>query len=187
MDISIKWVKEISKGLDKLAGLCFFAVMLLVVSNILLRAFFSRPILGTYELVGLLSAIGISLALAHCAFQGGHIAVDIVVNRLSTKWQAVINAVTGFIALCFWLPATWYLFKYAHLMMVKGLVSSTAQIPVYPVIYLTALGLAAFCLVLFVKFTVAVRNALADISLAPYVWQPELSDPVLSDPVKKAS
>ena len=31
MDISIKWVKEISKGLDKLAGYAF-AVMLLVVS-----------------------------------------------------------------------------------------------------------------------------------------------------------
>ena len=187
MDTLIKWGKKISSGLDKIAGLCFFAMMLLVVSNVILRAFFSRPILGTYELVGFLSAVGISFALAHCAFQGGHIAVDLVVERLSRKRQALINALIGFLSLCFWLPATGYLFKHAHLMMLRGLVSPTAEIPVYPVIYLTAFGLAIFCLILGIKLGVALREVLADVSPAPYAWSPELADTVSATPAKRAS
>ncbi|MEL7567181.1 MAG: TRAP transporter small permease [Dehalobacterium sp.] len=154
-------VKGISHLLDKLAGICVFAVMLLIVSNIVFRGVFSKPILGTYELVGFLTALGIALALAYCAFQEGHIAVSFIVERFSKKIQAVINIFINTVAFLFWSTTVWYMGKFAHTMMVKGMVSPSAEIPIYPFIYLVALGLSGLCLVLFYKLLVALKEVVA--------------------------
>lgn len=159
-------VKEVSNLLDKLAGMCIFAVMLLVVSNIIFRVVFSKPILGTYELVGFLTALGIALALAYCAFQDGHIAVSFIMEHFPKKMQAVINVLTNTTALLFWSLTVWYTGKFAHTTMMNGMVSPTAEIPIYPFIYLVALGLLGLCLVISYKLSVALKEVLV---YAPYI------------------
>lgn len=171
-------VGELCRGLDKLAGLCFFSVMLLIIANIVLRAVLKRPILGTYELVGILTAVGISLALAHCALRNGHIAVDLVVDRLPSRIQAIIDALTGFVSFIFWTAVAWYLFEYGSSMMAKGLVSSTAQIPIYPIIYLCAVGMLGLCLVLAVKFADSLKSSFAGIAVPELLAQPEMTNSI---------
>lgn len=144
-------VTGLSRVLDRVAGFCMVAVMLLVVTNILLRAVFNRPILGTYEYVTFLTAVTIGLALAHCAVQNGHIAVSFVVEKLPGKIQAVLDVVMNIIALLFWSLCAGQVAKYANTMAVSGVVSPTTQMPFYPFIYLVALGLLVLCLVLLVK------------------------------------
>lgn len=143
-----KGVKRISHILDKMAGVFIILVMALVVSNVVLRTVFNHPIKGTYELVGLLTAVAVALGLAYCAFQNGHIGVEFVMQHFSKKIQLVVRIFNHIIALCFWSITTWYLTKYAHTMMVKGLVTPTAEIPVYPFIYLISCGFLVLCLVL---------------------------------------
>lgn len=145
------FVIGLSRHLDKLAGLCVIGTMLLVVANILLRTLFSRPILGSYEIVSYLTALAIGFALAHCAVQSGHIAVGIIVDRLSKSLQAVIDSAINLTALVFWGLCVWHLVEFAQTTAKSGLVSPTAQIPVAPVIYLVALGLASLSLVVFVR------------------------------------
>ncbi len=151
-------VKGISRILDKLAGLCIFGVMLLIVTNIVLRVVFNQPILGTYELVGFITAMGVSLALANCAFQNGHIAVSLIMERLPLKLQSFVSSLVYSISLLLWAVAAWYLGKYGHAMKLKGLVSSSAEIPVYPFIYLVAFGLSGLCLVLFFKLLESIKE-----------------------------
>ena len=93
------FVTSLSRHLDKIAGLCVIGTMLLVVANILLRTLFSKPILGSYEIVSYLTALAIGFALAHCAVQSGHIAVGIIVDRLSKSLQAVIDSAINLTAL----------------------------------------------------------------------------------------
>lgn len=152
-------VTRISKALDLLAGLSFFSVMALVVVNILLRVLFKSPILGAYELVGFLTAIGIGLALASCAVQNGHIAVDLLVNRLPCRVQGVIDSLTNVAALGFWALAAWHIAKYAQTMTASGVVASTTQVPLSPVIYLVSLGVSGLCLVLLVKLADSLKKA----------------------------
>jgi len=149
--------EKVCKQLDKAAGFCIAAVMVLVVANILLRAIFSRPILGTYELVGLLTALGIGLALAHCAWQNGHIAVGFVMDRLPLRLQAAFDLLTTLATLGFWGLTAWQLCRYAASMAANGVVSATARVPVYPVLYLLALGFFVLCLVQVVRATEAAR------------------------------
>lgn len=144
-------VAGLSRALDRIAGFCMVAVMLLVVTNILLRAVFNRPILGTYEYVASLTAVAIGLALAHCAVQNGHIAVSFVVEKLPGRIQAAVDVVMNIIALLFWSLCAWQVGKYANTMAVSGVVSPTTQMPFYPFIYLVALGLLVLCLVLLLK------------------------------------
>jgi len=157
-------VKRISKIMDKLAGICFFSVMLLIVTNIILRGIFHKPILGTYEVVGFLSAMGIGFALAHCALQNGHIAVDFIFSKFPKKTQAGLDLILNILVLLFWSGAAWNLFKYAQNMMAKGMVSPSAEIPIYPFIYLTGLGLVGLCSVLFYKLGVSLQGVLANFS-----------------------
>lgn len=152
-------VSGLSRAMDRIAGLCMVAVMVLVVVNILLRALFNRPILGIYDLVTMLTAVMIGLALAYCAVQNGHIAVDFLVNRLPSGFQTAIDVVMNTAALVFWVLCAWQVAGYAEMMAKSGVVSPTAQIPVHPFIYLVALGIFALSLVLLVKTAQSITKA----------------------------
>jgi TRAP-type C4-dicarboxylate transport system permease small subunit len=155
-------IKGASSSLDKLAGICLFSVMLLIVANIILRTVFNHPILGTYELVGFLTAMGMALALAHCAFQDGHIAVGFILEQFPQKIQSIAAVLVNAASLLLWAGAVWSLGKFGYAMKIKGLVSPSAEIPVYPFIYLVAFGLLGLCLVLLFKLLVSFREVLGN-------------------------
>jgi TRAP-type C4-dicarboxylate transport system permease small subunit len=173
-------VQRTSRIMDKLAGICFFSVMLLIVSNIILRGIFNKPILGTYEVVGFLSAMGIGFALAHCALQDGHIAVDFIFTKLSPKTQTRLDIILSTLVLLFWSAVFIYLIKYARHMMAKGMVSPSAEIPVYPFILMIGLGLMGLCAVLLYKLMVSLKGVLAHFS-----WIDTPTGLKVSDAVKR--
>lgn len=141
------WVKGISITLDKIAGLFIFLAMLLVVSNVLLRAIFNSPIKGTYELVGLLTAVAVGMGLAHCAYQNGHISVGFIMDKFSNRIQSIVHIFIHIVSLCFWSFVVWHMFSYANETMHNGLVTATSEVPIFPFIYLIALGILILCLV----------------------------------------
>ncbi len=151
-------VERLGRFLDNIAACCVALTMAVVVVNVLLRALFNRPLLGTIEYVNILTAVTIGLALAYCAFCNGQIAVDFVMEKLPARTQAVSDVITGILALGFWGLAASYMLDYSHEMLNSGLVSSTAQIPLYPVSYLITFGLLALCLVLLQRISVSLRK-----------------------------
>lgn len=153
-------VTGLSRILDRMAGFCMVAVMVLVVANILLRTLFSRPILGTYEYVGFLTAMVIALALALCAVQNGHITVDFLADRLPRRTRAGVDAVINAVSVFFWGLVVLQLWQYAGHSAANGVVSPTTQVPLYPFIYAVSLGLIALCLVLIFKAIDSTRKAI---------------------------
>lgn len=151
-------VERFGRILDNIAAFCIAATMAVVVLNVLMRTILHHPLLGTVEYVNILTAITIGLALAYCAFCNGQIAVDFVMDRLPERAQATTDIITGLLAFGFWALAARYMLDYGHNMFTTGLVSSTAQIPMYPVSYLIAFGLGALCLVLLHRISVSVRK-----------------------------
>jgi TRAP-type C4-dicarboxylate transport system permease small subunit len=130
-------VTGLSRLLDQAAGFFLVVTMVLIVVNVLLRAIFETPVFGAYEYVGLLTALVIGLALAYCGVQNAH--------------MAVISILINLVSMCFLAVSAWYVGLYAGSMKDTGLVSSTTQIPTYPFVYLIALGLLVYSLVLLVK------------------------------------
>ncbi|MGI6453633.1 MAG: TRAP transporter small permease [Syntrophomonadaceae bacterium] len=161
-------VQKICRILDRVAGICIFLTMLLVVANILLRECFNRPIVGAYEMVCMLTAAAIGLAVAHCALQEGHIAVDYLVNMLSDAQRRLIAVITNFLGFTFWALVTFCLLRYGISMINNGMVSATMQIPLAPFVFLIALGFLVLCLVLFSKM-----GALIVIKEKSLGWAPD--------------
>ena len=151
-------LKKIFSKTDLLAGICFFAVMILILANIIMRKVFGLPITGTFELVGLLTATGLGLALANCELNDGNIAMSIVTDRLPRNVQLFINAIVHLVSLGFFTMVVWRVFVYGSSALNRGLVSSTASLPIFPFIFL--LGANVFCLwlVLAFKFTKSTRD-----------------------------
>ena len=150
-------VEGLSRILDRIAAICIVAMMSVVVLNILLRAILGKPMLGTIDYVNILMALTISMGLAYCGLKNAHIAVEFLVEKLSAKTQAVLGIVVNLTALIFWGVAAWYMAAYAGNMMATNLLAGTVAVPVYPVVYLIALGLLTLCLVLVLKLADAVR------------------------------
>ncbi|MDD2554144.1 MAG: TRAP transporter small permease [Desulfotomaculaceae bacterium] len=144
-------VTGLSRVLDQVAAFFLVATMLLVVVNILLRVLFKAPIFGAYEYVGLLTALVIGLALAQCSVQNGHIDVSLVVDLFPARLRDVVGVFINFISMCFLAASSWYVGAYARSMYDSGLVTPTTQTPIYPFVYLIALGLLVYSLVLLVR------------------------------------
>lgn len=166
-------VAIISHKMDSIAGFCITGVMVLVVLNIILRKFFKQPIVGAYELVGYLTAIAISLALARCALDKGHIALDFIINKCPQKLRAVINLLINLTGLVFWSLCAWSLALYAMDLMDKGVVSTTAHLPLFPFVLFIAFALVILSLVSLVQLCEESRALLASLSSLKFGARPD--------------
>jgi TRAP-type C4-dicarboxylate transport system permease small subunit len=146
---------------DILAGACFFSVMALVLANIIMRNVFKQPIMGTVEIVGLLVATGLGLALANCEMVDGNIGMDIKMDWLSKGMQKVIEIVIYLISLSFWAIVVWRVFVYANTSYINGRVTSTASIPVYPFIFILGFNLICLCVALGYKLVRTIKDTSA--------------------------
>jgi|LSQX01.2.fsa_nt_gb TRAP-type C4-dicarboxylate transport system permease small subunit len=155
-----KTVIVISKALDKISAAGVFAMMLLVVYNVISRALFSRPLLGTIEYVGFLFTIIIGLSLANCALRGGHISLGILVEKFPSRLRNVFEAITNTISMVLMFYTSWYLLEYAFRMIRNGQVSSTAQTPIYPFIIIVAFGFLVMGLVMILRIINTVKKGI---------------------------
>jgi len=153
-------IKRVFLITDMLAGVCFFSVMALVLANIIMRNIFKYPIMGTVEIVGLLIATGLGLALANCEMVDGNIGMDLEMNWLSPGTQKAIETGISVMSLSFWAIVVWRMFVYANTAYSNGRVTSTASIPIYPFIFI--LGFNMFCLCVALAYKL-IRNV-SDVS-----------------------
>jgi TRAP-type C4-dicarboxylate transport system permease small subunit len=108
-------------------GLLLVAMTLLVVTSIVGRALFLRPVPGDFEIVGIGTAISIFLFLPYCYLQGGNVTVDIFVSRMPAPVQRAMDVASallfGFITAVF----AWRMslgladtFRYQDISMIVG-------------------------------------------------------------------
>ena len=158
--------KRIFSVTDFLAGICFFSVMALILVNILMRKIFNLPIMGTYELVGLLTATGLGFALANCEIKNGNVAMSLFTDKMPKKLQGIIAIIIYLLSLSFWAVVVLRLFIYGTSSLKSGWVSSTSSIPIYPFIFVLGFNTLCLCLVLVLKLANSANDLIA-------LWRPK--------------
>jgi TRAP-type C4-dicarboxylate transport system permease small subunit len=106
--------------------------------------------MGAYELVGYLMAIAGPWAIAYSQVQKGHIRVDFILKRFSSKGQAVITSISYLIGVfVFALLCRCMIEKAQYFAGLKhGNVTDTMGIPIAPFVIMVAIGLGMLALVL---------------------------------------
>ena len=134
-------LRFISKVLNIIAGIAVTVMMLLTVTDVLLRAG-GHPIIGTYEIVALLLALVIGFGIPQVSLDRGHVYMDFLLEKLSKRGRKVMNTITRLFCIIFFLPLGYNLFNVGARFHASGEVSATIKIPFYPVAY----GVAVCCL-----------------------------------------
>lgn len=144
----------IAKVCNRIAAFALFSMMCLTCADVVLRLF-RHPIRGTYEMVSFLGVITVSFALAHTSIHKGHVAVSLLVEHFSKKWQGIIELLVSVFSLLLFVLISWRSAVYARNFQLSGEVSPTLQLPFYPIVYGIAAAAAVVCLVLMVDILTA--------------------------------
>jgi len=150
MILLFRGITLVSRGFNVLAGTAVVAMMLLTCADVILRLF-RHPVPGTYEIVGFLGTVVISFSLAYTSLEKGHIAVELLIEKLPRRIQTGVESVTSFIGGALFALIAWQSIAYAADLKHSGEVSVTLTMPIYPFIYGIAIGSGLLCLVLLVE------------------------------------
>ena len=140
-------VRRFVDFLNLIAGVCLLGMTALTFTDVVLRMF-RRPILGTYEIVEFLGAAVAAFAMAHTTLQRAHVAVEVLVMRLSQGLQKVIYIVTHILSIFLFSILAYECVRYGNDFRIYGEVSMTLRFPFYPILYGMSVASMAVCMVL---------------------------------------
>ena len=144
-------IGRLSSALNYVSYAAVAGLMLLVTLNVILRAAFKSPILGTYDYSGFLTIAIIGCGLSRCFLDDGHIEIGYFTEKFNRKARKVI-VVSGRTLSALMLFLTSYsMFTYALRLMKTNEVSMTTKTPVSIFAFLLS-----FCFLVF-AFTVIAR------------------------------
>jgi TRAP-type C4-dicarboxylate transport system permease small subunit len=141
-----KFLAIAGKVLNVIGGSALTFMMFLTVADVILRAF-GRPILGTYEIVGLALALVIGFGIPKVSMDRGHVYMEFVVDKLPTNWKAIMHTFTRVLCIILFVIIGYNLFSVGNEFHTSGEVSPTLKLPFFPVAY--GVGVCCFieCLV----------------------------------------
>ncbi len=155
-----KYLMRAGRGFNVVACAAVIAMMLLSTADVVLRMF-GKPIPGTYELIGFLGTIIVSFALAFTSMEKGHIAVEILVEKLPQRAQFAIETFTNLVSFLVFGLITHQAFIYALDIKKSGEVSLTLQMPIYPFIFGMTVGFGLLCLLLIADFIKSLQRTVS--------------------------
>jgi TRAP-type C4-dicarboxylate transport system permease small subunit len=144
----VKAVNYVITVMNSIAGIALTFIIGLTVADVVLRAF-GRPILGTYEIVGMAGGVVIGFITPFTSWRRGHIYMDFVINKLSPAGKKVFDVLTRCVGICLFLMISWNVMKIARNLYDVGEVSSTLEIPFYPIAFGVAFSFFVLSVVLF--------------------------------------
>ncbi|MBN2557391.1 MAG: TRAP transporter small permease [Clostridia bacterium] len=153
------FIKHTASLFNKIAGASIVLAMLLVVTNVLMRAIFKKPILGTYEFTGFLSVLIISFGLAYCLLINAHIAMDFIFDKFGPRLGNPLEIFISSISFAFMSVFTFRIFVYASRIAASNQLSPTTRTPFHIFIYIMGVCFAMLCLVYLIKIKEAVGKA----------------------------
>ena len=146
-----KVIKLLSSFLNFFAAASLTAIVVLTCLDVFMRYFFNQPIAATYDLVSLMGAVIAAFAMPYTMLMRGHVAVDLVVRKLSRKKQLAIETLTHMVGIFLFLIMVWQCYVLASDMKAAGEVMPTILLPFYPIVYAMSVCFFVLCLAILVN------------------------------------
>jgi len=139
-----KIVHFLSRALHEIAQVILFAMMMLVVLDVLGRWLFNSPIKGTVDLTGLLLTVTIFFGIAYTHWKKEHIAIDFIVDKFPKRVQWAFECVINLIILVFMTMVSVSLYQNAQRLLQSNTLSPDINVPIYIFVLLAIAGTVVF-------------------------------------------
>lgn len=122
------------KAITFVTALNLFSMMALTAIAVFSRYFLKKPVPGDTELVEFMMAIFVPLSVAICAAKHQHIAVELFVEKLPKKVQAIFGIVATLLVMVFYGLISWESASYFLEESQSKTTTAVLLIPTYPFI-----------------------------------------------------
>ncbi|HRQ47114.1 MAG TPA: TRAP transporter small permease subunit [Rhodocyclaceae bacterium] len=151
----LRWLegfdRVVNRVLTAVAGFALVGMLFFAVGDIALRSL-GRPVAGSYEVIGWLSAAAMALVLGSVQQQRGHVSVKLLESRLGPRSHATVELFNSLLSLLLFAAVAWYVARYGRVLQQTGSLSETLRVIVYPWVYLVALGSVGLAFALLIDF-----------------------------------
>ncbi|MBP1849115.1 TRAP transporter small permease [Rhizobium halophytocola] len=150
-----------TKVLATVSGLFLLGMVVLIATDVIRRYVFSIPMLGTNEIVQLVTVAAVMMALPYCTASDGHVRVDILDNAIGAAGRFVGDVfsrmATSFVlGVLVWRAALKALDAQEY-----GDATNMLGLPIWPFYGLIAAGTAVAVLALLLQIMLLVHGKLA--------------------------
>jgi TRAP-type C4-dicarboxylate transport system permease small subunit len=133
------FARQVARLCYLVAGAALCGIIMLTVTDVFLRLL-RHPIVGAYEMVGLLGALVIGLAIPQCTLDNGHVLMDFLTCRFPKGLQVFLEIATRLLGAALFLLIAWNLWELGEDLRLSGEVSPTLHIPQFPLAYAVAIS-----------------------------------------------
>jgi len=158
-------LEKISNRLNKwfiwIGGAALLIMIGIACANMVLRPLGS-PLKGAYELVGFFGAMTVAFALSYTQIAGAHLAVDILATRYSKKTSKIMNTISSFLGVIFFILVAWQVSVFGTTIWERGETSETLRIIYHPFVYAVAICCLLLAFVLFIDLLKSVAAGKGD-------------------------
>ena len=155
----VKAISHISRAVNYAALAILVIMMLLTVSDVIMRYITSRTIAGSTELTEYMMVCVVFLGLGLCAANGKHIKVDLLVSHFSEKAQAINDSIMHFLILIISVLIAWNGFREAEVTRELNIESTLLGIPSFPFYLIMAFGCAILAIVVLAQLITYIGKA----------------------------
>jgi TRAP-type C4-dicarboxylate transport system permease small subunit len=140
-------------------GMCVITgMMILTCMDVVLR-YFGYPIRGAYDITRVLGSVIFSLPIAYSYIKGYQVAVDSVFRRTPRIVRAIVDSIICLFSMVITLMIAWRAIYLGYDLYVKGRVTDTIPIPLWPFIYIMVLGFVVYALALLAEHLKAIKRS----------------------------
>ena len=145
-------VGKISRVVNGIGAFILVCMMLLVVTDVSLRFLFNRPVEGSFELVEFMMAVVVCLGMAYCGSKKGHTAVEFLMSRFSERTQDIVDGLNYLVSTILFALIAWKSVEQAGVLKESESITTVLELPLYPFLWVLALGSGLLCLVFLLQF-----------------------------------
>lgn len=153
-----KGIFSFTKILSHISGVIIALMMILSAVDVVLRYIFHRPLVGTMALLEVMMPLFTALVFAYAESQKRHFKLDFLVAKLPQKIKVPFETTTDILALGMILIISIATFKYAAYIKMTGLLLGEISIPIYPYIYIVAIGWSFYSIIKIINIIKSIKE-----------------------------
>ncbi len=142
-----------------IASIILMALMLITTADVAGRYFFNQPLTGVFDLTHFAVLIMVFFGLAYCGFRGGHVAIELLYDRLNRRVAKILDRVINLVGATFFLVIAWRTVVQSIDIKEFKESSQLLLIPFYPFYWLVAFGCVVFAIVMLMRIVVPEQKA----------------------------